>query len=94
MTNTTNRTKSQHPRTTLRRVWLELDPPTDAVQAAQTAELMNNMLKRLAAPDGVPENKFWWSPTDQKWCYGGPMGYTVCADNGHWFNLDYFGRPA
>lgn len=74
------------------RVWIELEQPASAEHGAEIARAANRMLYRLG--DGTErQDTFWWSQKDHRFCYGGPMGYHVCSDNGWWFNLDYLGRP-
>lgn len=73
------------------RVWIELEVPKDEAQAKRIGELATTMLQRLNAPEKT-DYSFWWSECEQRWCFGGNMGYRVLADNGEWFNLEYFGR--
>ena len=86
------------------RVWIELERPTgreftsDRVlynaEAHRRAELATNMLARLNAPEPLDGYRFFWSEREGRYCYGGPMGYESLSDNGQWFNLEHFGRPA
>lgn len=76
-----------------RRVWIELEPPRDEVDARITAELANNMLKLARRDSNQNGDEFFWDERRGHWCYGGQAGYHELADNGEWFNLDYLGRP-
>lgn len=72
-------------------VWIEFQRPQSPEHAKQLEEMAANMLRRLTGAD-VVNDRFFWSAHESRWCYGGQMGYTVCADNGQWFNLAHFGR--
>lgn len=75
------------------RVWIELEKPTSKEHADEQCRLANRMISRLAKPGDMPkEEGFFYSEIEKRYCYGGHHGYVVCVDNGHWFNLDYFGR--
>lgn len=74
------------------RVWIELEKPVDKEDADRITVLANRMLSRLAAPDCIPMRRFFWSENEQRWCLG-DVTYKALADNGEWFNLDFFGRP-
>lgn len=84
--------KAQPTRPTENRIWIELDKPFDKEHADKQCELANNLLKRLNGNE-PGDSKFWWSEHEKRYCYGGNHGYTVLADRGQWFNLDFFGRP-
>lgn len=74
-------------------VWIELEKPKDNTHAEHVCRLANNMLRRLAekATD-MGGQEFFWSRSEQSYCYGGDMGYSTLSDHGKWFNLDYLGR--
>jgi hypothetical protein len=90
----------------LNRVWIELERPrklprgqvndqggsSDLTHAGLIYERANNMLQRLMP--GTPY-KFWWSARHA--CYALTTSeagtFIVLSDNGHWFDLDYIGRP-
>lgn len=83
------------------RVWIEIerpagpkfkDPVERNAEAARRAALATNMVARLNAPESMDGYHFWWSERDGRYCWGGPMGYTVLSDDGEWFNLEHFGR--
>lgn len=76
---------------TQHKVWIELPKPKDADEAADIVTFANNMLHRLNGKE--PSNLFWWDGKDRCYCYGGEDGYNSLSDNGHWFNLEYVGRP-
>ena len=75
------------------KVWIELEKPINTAHAERLCELANTMLKRLSEPDERSERGFFWSEHENRYCFGGGMGYMVLKDNGEWFNLEYFGRP-
>lgn len=74
------------------RIWIELDRPkglsaTDRIEFCERqAELATKLLHRLGVNK---DQRFYWSERDLCYCLGGPMGYLVLTDNGHWFNLKY-----
>jgi hypothetical protein len=74
------------------RVWIELEPYRDAPERRERAmQLANRMMARL----GAPEATFWWN--ERKGCYALTTSadglYYDLLDRGHWFNLEYLGRP-
>ncbi len=76
------------------RIWIELDKPINKEDAEKQCELVNNMFQRLQA-EGIKGPKFFWSEHEVKYCleFSENGGYLVLNDRGHWFNLDYMGRP-
>ena len=72
------------------RVWIELERPSSDEEGERRAELACRMLRRLGVERGTPV--FWHT----KGCYCFTIdeagSYAEAADNGHWYNLDYFGR--
>jgi hypothetical protein len=74
------------------RVWIELEKPLDEEDGNRIAELANNMLQRLFAPN-KPTLYFTWNEHRLRYDYGTTMGRYSLADWGEWFDLDYFGRP-
>lgn len=73
------------------KVWIELPRPNNADEAADIVTFANNMLHRLNGKE--PQNTFWWDNRENCYCYGGEDGYNSLSDSGHWFNLEYIGRP-
>jgi hypothetical protein len=89
------------------RVWIEIERAPDGVNLPpaelhtfreKQIELANNLLRRLN-PEGSPHGTedgthFWWSERDYQYALtlGSHGGYITLSDNGHWFNLDHFGR--
>lgn len=80
------------------KVWVEVEDPRDKTpeQREETCRLLNNMMARLTDPENRKYSpKFWWSERDGKYAVtqgGVGGGFMVCTDNGHWFNLEYYGR--
>ncbi len=86
----------------MNRVWIEIEHPTKSdgkLIKARTEESMNTlgderaklasrMIERLG---GQPDFCF-WHPKSGHYCFGGQMGFVEATDNGHWFNLDFFGE--
>lgn len=73
------------------RVWIELKKPTSDDHGEQIAAKANRMLRLL----GHPDERFRWSPHEGRYLVGSPSrGEVVCADNGHWFDLDYLSMDA
>lgn len=84
---------NKKPNTDAPKVWIELERTPDHAFNEHQAELANRMLARLADPKDLPLNAgFSWSQHENRYRYGGPMGYRVLTDDGEWFNLEYFGR--
>lgn len=73
-------------------VWIEFPRPQSDEHARQVEEMAARMMRRLIGP-GINDSRFFWSKHESRWCWGGQMGYTVCADNGQWFDLAWLGRP-
>lgn len=82
-----------------RRVWIEWEYPSIAdfktseaqdAAAQETCRLLNKMLDRLSGEKDC--STVFWSEQGKEFCVGGVAGYVTCADNGHWFNLEFFGR--
>lgn len=86
----------------MNRVWLEIEHPRkddgkivkdrtaeqiDAI-GNERASLASRMVERL----GGSANYVFWHEKAGHYCFGGAMGYVEATDNGHWFNLDFFGR--
>jgi hypothetical protein len=73
------------------RVWIELERPADATEGHARAKLASRMLVRLglSRPDTI-----WWNERAERYCVTTDEAGTFleCVDNGHWFNLDHFGR--
>lgn len=61
------------------------------------AELASNMIERLQDPAHRLEGHklVWWNEKECKYCFTLDQAgtYVTADDHGHWFNLDYFGRP-
>jgi hypothetical protein len=86
------------------RIWIELEKPPKKMASAEThllgharAKLANNLIDRLMEPSERNPTKthVFWSERDYAYCFmsGGWGSYVVAEDNGHWYSLDYFGRP-
>lgn len=81
-----------------KRVWIELERPSGITdeEAEEHCRLANNLMRRLYKPEHVKEGRdwFWWD--SKKRCYNVTIdeagGFMNCADNGHWFSLEYLGR--
>jgi hypothetical protein len=80
----------------MNRVWIELERPAYAMPEAERnaladkrAALCSVLIERLC---GAKDYCF-WNSKDQRYCFGGQMGFYVATDDGHWFNLDHMGRP-
>lgn len=74
-------------------VWIELQEPDENYTGKEIADAATRMIRRLGSERGY----FQFSPTKMKGCHyryiAGPEGgITPLADNGKWFNLEYFGR--
>jgi hypothetical protein len=74
------------------RVWVELEKPLDEADGNRIAELSNNMLQRLFAPN-IPASYFTWNQHRGRYDFGSSMGRYSLADWGEWFDLVYLGRP-
>lgn len=76
------------------RVWIELERLKNNAEGHLRALLASNMLRRLSDASNVRDLVFW---IERKQLYGFTIdsagGFVEAIDNGHWFNLDYFGRP-
>jgi hypothetical protein len=83
------------PRRHNNRVWIELDKPRDAEHAKEICGLANKMLGRLLEDPNQDRQEFSWSAKDGLYIIiHRPYGtFQTCVDWGHWFNLDYLGRP-
>jgi hypothetical protein len=70
------------------RIWIELEKPENDEHAHEQCQLANKMLKRL----GLEVMEFWWGYGGKSITYNLTLNdsgmYLVCADKGHWFNLD------
>lgn len=77
------------------RVWIELEAHNDDAVNVARAEMATAMLRRLSDhPAGERGPEFFWNETKQCYCIADASGaYQECADNGHWFNLGFYGRP-
>lgn len=82
-----------------RRVWIEWEYPSisdfktaEAKKAAaeETCRLINNMLDRLCGEE--KHSTLWWHDGKGAFMLGDNTGFVECNDNGHWFNLEFFGR--
>ena len=73
-------------------VWIELERPFDKEHADAICAKANNMLKRLAH-EPLDGRGFSWSEVRREYRYSDGIGFISLIDSGHWFNLDYFGRP-
>lgn len=74
------------------RVWIELDKPVDDEHAEELCALANKMLSRLNE-SSESQGGFSWSPNEHRYMFShGGHTYKYLADNGEWFNLEYFGR--
>ena len=73
------------------RVWIELPRPLGKEDGEKKAELLCKMLKRLGVERDQP---VWWNHTKLSYCFeiDSSGAFVEAADNGHWFNLEYFGR--
>lgn len=90
------------------RIWIELDIWADphakkGSKAYQTidhdinrqrAAQLNRMLNRLVLGESDQKDRVWWNEHKVCYCFDiGGGGYVEASDRGHWFNLEYFGRP-
>lgn len=70
------------------RIWIELAKPENDEHANEQCRLANKLLKRL----GLEVMEFWWGYGGKSITYNLTLNdsgmYLVCADRGHWFNLD------
>jgi hypothetical protein len=61
------------------------------------AQLANNMITRLQDPKHRVEDHLfvWWNETKFRYCFSldSAGSFVEASDHGHWFNLEYFGRP-
>lgn len=75
------------------RVWIELDPPRTNEEGEARAKLLSSMLKRLGADYGR-HPAVWWNEHKRCYCFTSSSigGFWEATDNGHWYNLEYFGR--
>lgn len=89
------------------RVWIEIERTPEGVALPEAElkafrekqiELANRMLKNLnnEGSSAGSENgmHFWWSERDHQYALtlGSHGSYITLSDNGHWFNLEWFGR--
>ena len=83
MTNTTNPD----------RVWIEIEYSDDVETCKKRAALYTNMLNRLREPE-LPLSKVWYCERKNSYCFASDETGTFLylEDNGHWFNLEYYGR--
>lgn len=90
------------------RVWLELERPStqnnkpipnqsqeerDAL-GNKRAKLASNMLRILGYMPTYKGEVVFWNERKQNYCFtmDEAGGFVESGDNGHWFNLDYFGK--
>ena len=78
------------------RIWIELerDKSADCDKInTERAELATEMLRKLGI---AGKDIIWWNERKLRFCVtiDSAGGYQEMADNGHWFNLDFLGRPA
>ncbi len=71
------------------RIWIELDRLGAHEDNHEQAKLANAMIKRLG---GTTEFRYNESKEMYEVVLDVAGSYKECSDNGHWFNLDYFGR--
>jgi len=75
------------------RVWIELEQPPGSRHdiGHARAKLACNMLRRLG--DKHPEPVF-WHEKKHRYCFTIDLAgsFVEAGDNGHWYNLEYFGR--
>jgi|TARA_R110000823_G_scaffold219284_1_gene348259 hypothetical protein len=86
------------------RVWIEIeiahindDPKKaiDHVKCEKRAELLTNMLNRLRNPEIETSDEqeiSWHSKKGLYYVFHPSLGDMPLNDNGHWFNLDFYGR--
>lgn len=71
-------------------LWIELQRSPDNERNRQCAAYLNSVLEKLAQPEDLPlSSKFSWSEHEQRYHFGGPMGYRSLSDDGEWFDLEY-----
>ena len=86
---------------TQNRIWIELDKPKPGTPDPERKAFMekqcalaNRMLERLYKPEDLAHRSTFFVSEHKglHYCFGGAGGFRDLADNGEWFNLDYYGR--
>lgn len=72
------------------RVWIEIDAAQeDDNLNMKRAELYTNMIKRLGSTSDIS-----WDCDGREYVLTREGGeFQPLGDHGHWFNLEFFGRP-
>ena len=76
------------------KVWIEIKRSDDKEENQKRAKLFTNMIHRLRGRDDV-RSAVWWCEEKNRFAYSANTDdhdFLILNDDGHWFNLDLFGR--
>ena len=79
----------------MERVWIEIERDTSAAHEeinTKRAALASAMLRRLGCEG--KHDPYWYHPDKRRYCVtiDAAGSFQEMSDNGHWYNLEYFGR--
>lgn len=80
----------------MNKVWIELLPPATDAEGHERATLLTKMLERLGVEKSLCRcETVWWCERKQRFAFRTSSAGTFqyAEDRGHWFNLDFLGRP-
>ena len=75
-------------------VWIEIERTDDKEANEKRAELFTNMINRLRR-DNADSGKVWWYEEKNRYAFTANTedgSWVILDDDGHLFNLDFFGR--